>query len=101
VQFPNEDPDLPQRVLGLRREPLRHGLYKRPKVGAFTFQHPGVVKVYCNIHPQMSAVVVVRDNPLFTKAGRRTEPSRSRTSPPGKYVGEGLARAGGRRGVRR
>ena len=26
------------------------------------------MKVYCNIHPQMSAVVVVRDNPLFTKA---------------------------------
>jgi hypothetical protein len=24
--------------------------------------------VYCNIHPQMSALVVVRDNPYFTKA---------------------------------
>jgi hypothetical protein len=43
-------------------------LYKRPKTGSWTFQHPGVAKVYCNIHPQMSAVVVVRDNPFFTRA---------------------------------
>ena len=38
-----------------------------PRAGAWTFQHPGVVRVYCNIHPQMSAVVVVRDNPYFAK----------------------------------
>jgi hypothetical protein len=28
-----------------------------------------VVRVYCNIHPQMSAVVLVRDSPYFVKAG--------------------------------
>jgi plastocyanin len=68
VQFPNEDPIFHNAfsVSGENRFDL--ALYKRPKVGAFTFQHPGIVKVYCNIHPQMSAVVVVRDNPLFTKA---------------------------------
>jgi hypothetical protein len=43
-------------------------LYKRPKSGRFTFQNPGVVRVYCNIHPQMSAVVVVRDSPFFAMA---------------------------------
>jgi plastocyanin len=68
VQFPNEDPIFHNAfsVSGENRFDLQ--LYKRPKVGAFTFQHPGVVRVYCNIHPQMSAVVVVRDNPFFTKA---------------------------------
>jgi plastocyanin len=68
VQFPNEDPIFHNAfsVSGENRFDME--LYKRPKVGAFTFQHPGVVKVYCNIHPQMSAVVVVRDNPYFTKA---------------------------------
>jgi hypothetical protein len=25
------------------------------------------VRIYCNIHPQMSAVVVVRDNPFFAR----------------------------------
>ena len=43
-------------------------LYKRPKSASQTFQHPGLVRVYCNIHPQMSAVVLVRDNPYFAKA---------------------------------
>ncbi|HET6897887.1 MAG TPA: carboxypeptidase regulatory-like domain-containing protein [Vicinamibacteria bacterium] len=68
VQFPNEDPIFHNAfsVSGENRFDME--LYKRPKVGSFTFQHPGVVKVYCNIHPQMSAVVLVRDNPLFTKA---------------------------------
>ena len=68
VQFPNEDPIFHNAfsVSGENRFDL--ALYKRPKVGSFTFQHPGVVKVYCNIHPQMSAVIVVRDNALFTKA---------------------------------
>jgi len=31
------------------------------------FEHPGVVRVYCNIHPQMSAFVLVRDNPFWAR----------------------------------
>ena len=68
VEFPNEDPIFHNvfSVSGENRFDL--DLYKRPKSGSWTFQHPGVVRVYCNIHPQMSAVVVVRDNPFFAKA---------------------------------
>jgi plastocyanin len=68
VDFPNEDPIFHNvfSVSGENRFDLP--LYKRPKSGAQTFQHPGVVRVYCNIHPQMSAVVLVRDNPYFAKA---------------------------------
>jgi plastocyanin len=68
VEFPNEDPIFHNvfSVSGENRFDLE--LYKRPKSGSWTFQHPGVVRVYCNIHPQMSAIVVVRDNPYFTKA---------------------------------
>ncbi len=68
VEFPNQDPIFHNvfSVSGENRFDL--DLYKRPKSGRFTFQHPGVVRVYCNIHPQMSGVVVVRDNPYFTKA---------------------------------
>jgi plastocyanin len=68
VEFPNEDPIFHNvfSVSGENRFDL--DLYKRPKKGSFTFQHPGVARVYCNIHPQMSAVVMVRDNPYFTKA---------------------------------
>ena len=67
VEFPNDDPIFHNvfSVSGENRFDL--ALYKRPKTGMQTFEHPGVVKVYCNIHPQMSAVVVVRDNPYFAK----------------------------------
>jgi plastocyanin len=68
VQFPNEDPIFHNAFSVSGENRFDMPLYKRGGVGSFTFQHPGIVKVYCNIHPQMSAVVVVRDNPLFTKA---------------------------------
>jgi plastocyanin len=67
VEFPNEDPIFHNvfSVSGENRFDLE--LYKRPKSGSWTFQHPGVARIYCNIHPQMSAVVLVRDNPYYTK----------------------------------
>src|SRR5262245_8558393 len=85
VEFPNEDPIFHNvfSLSGDNRFDLE--LYKRPKTGTWTFQYPGVVRVYCNIHPQMSAVVVVRDNPYFAKAnqdGTFAIPD----VPPGKYV---------------
>ncbi|HVR71297.1 MAG TPA: carboxypeptidase regulatory-like domain-containing protein [Vicinamibacteria bacterium] len=68
VDFPNEDPIFHNvfSVSGENRFDL--DLYKRPKSGSWTFQAPGLVRVYCNIHPQMSAIVLVRDNPHFTRA---------------------------------
>ncbi|HET8648091.1 MAG TPA: hypothetical protein VFO85_21525, partial [Vicinamibacteria bacterium] len=58
---------------------------KRPRTGTWTFQHPGVVRVYCNIHPQMSAVVVVRDNPHFVRAAADGTFSLEEV-PPGRHV---------------
>lgn len=69
VEFPNEDPIL-HNVFSLSGEGFDLGLYKRPKTGARTFKQAGVYTVYCNIHPQMSALVVVRDNPFFAKAAK-------------------------------
>jgi plastocyanin len=68
VEFPNEDPIFHNvfSVSGDNRFDL--DLYKRPKSASWTFQAPGLVRVYCNIHPQMSAVVLVRDNPYYTRA---------------------------------
>jgi plastocyanin len=70
VEFPNEDPIFHNvfSVSGDNRFDLE--LYKRPKSGSWTFQHPGVARIYCNIHPQMSAVVMVRDNPYYTKTAQ-------------------------------
>jgi plastocyanin len=69
VEFPNEDRIFHNvfSVSGENRFDL--DLYKRPKRGAWTFRHPGLVRVYCNIHPQMSAYVLVRDNPFWARPG--------------------------------
>ena len=97
VQFPNEDPIFHNAfsVSGDNRFDME--LYKRPKVGSFTFQHPGVVKVYCNIHPQMSAVVLVRDNPLFTKEAADGTFTIENV-PAGKYVVKAWHERGGEAG---
>jgi plastocyanin len=70
VEFPNQD-SIFHNVFSLSGENrFDLDLYKRPKSGSWTFQHPGLVRVYCNIHPQMSAVILVRDNPYFTRAAQ-------------------------------
>ena len=69
VEFPNEDPIL-HNVFSVSGEGFDLGLYKRPKSGSRTFEKPGVYTIYCNIHPQMSALVMVRDNPHFAKASK-------------------------------
>jgi plastocyanin len=68
VSFPNEDPILHNVFSVTKSNPFDLQLYKRPKSASWTFQNPGIVKVYCNIHPQMSAVVVVLDNPYYATA---------------------------------
>jgi plastocyanin len=68
VGFPNQDPIFHNvfSVSGENRFDL--DLYKKPKGGVWTFRHPGLVRVYCNIHPQMSAYVLVRDNPFWARS---------------------------------
>jgi plastocyanin len=85
VEFPNQDPVLHNvfSVSGDNRFDL--DLYKKPRSGRWTFLHPGLVRVYCNIHPQMSAFVLVRDNPFWARPGAdgRFE---IRDVPPGDWV---------------
>jgi plastocyanin len=68
VEFPNEDPIFHNAFSVSAENRFDLDLYKRPKTGVWTFQHAGIARVYCNIHPQMSAIVVVRDNPYYAKA---------------------------------
>jgi plastocyanin len=67
VEFPNADPVFHNVFSASGENHFDLDLYKRPKSGVQTFQHPGLVRVYCNIHPQMSAFVLVRDNPYWTR----------------------------------
>jgi hypothetical protein len=69
VEFPNMDPVFHNvfSVSGENRFDL--DLYKKPKSRSWVFRHAGLVRVYCNIHPQMSAFVLVRDNPFWARVG--------------------------------
>ena len=84
VGFPNHDP-FNHNVFSLSEEnPFDLGLYGRGETRAARFTKPGIVRVYCNVHAQMSAIVVVRDNPYFAQPasdGSFTLPS----VPPGEY----------------
>jgi plastocyanin len=67
VEFPNQDSIFHNvfSVSGGNRFDLN--LYKKPKSASKLFEHPGVVRIYCNIHPQMSGFVLVRDNPFWAR----------------------------------
>ena len=51
-------------------KPFDLGLYAQDTQKLVTFDKTGVVQVFCSIHPRMNAVVVVLQNPFFTKPGR-------------------------------
>jgi len=69
VEFPNQDSIFHNvfSVSGPNRFDL--DLYKKPKSASKAFEHPGVVRIYCNIHPQMSGFVLVLDSPFWARVG--------------------------------
>jgi plastocyanin len=65
VSFPNHD-DIMHNVFSLSKgNKFDLGLYKSGAKKDFAFATPGLVRVYCNIHPQMSAFLQVVENPYF------------------------------------
>jgi plastocyanin len=68
VQFPNDDPVF-HNVFSLNPpEPFDLGLYREGASKSQTFKEPGVYRVFCNIHPQMSAVILVAATPYIVEA---------------------------------
>ncbi len=65
VSFPNHD-DIMHNVFSLSKgNRFDLGLYKSGAKKDFEFANPGLVRIYCNIHPQMSAFLQVVENPYF------------------------------------
>ena len=66
VSFPNEDPFF-HNVFSLSRQATFDlGRYKSGATRSRLFAKPGIAKIYCNLHSQMSAVVRVFDHPWFS-----------------------------------
>ncbi|PYQ09547.1 MAG: hypothetical protein DMH00_12870 [Acidobacteria bacterium] len=85
VDFPNTDP-LYHNVFSLSKAAAFDlGRYPRGNSRSVRFNEPGVVRVFCHIHADMSAVILVLDNPYFASpdAGGRF---RFLDLPPGNYT---------------
>jgi plastocyanin len=72
VEFPNRDPIFHNAFSNFAGQPFDVGLYPPGSSQKVRFQRAGVVRVFCNIHPTMSAVIVVTPTPynaISNKAG--------------------------------
>lgn len=66
VEFPNADPVYHNVFSLAAARTFDLGRYPAGASKSVTFDQPGVVQVFCHIHSDMSAVVLVLDTPLYT-----------------------------------
>jgi plastocyanin len=69
VEFPNQDPFSHNIFSTAANARFDLGLYPAGQSRDVTFRRAGVFPVYCNIHPRMTAFVVVVPTPYFVMAG--------------------------------
>ncbi len=66
VEFPNSDPVYHNVFSFSKTKIFDLGRYPTGRSKAVTFNTPGLVKVYCDMHSQMNAFILVLANPYFT-----------------------------------
>lgn len=84
VDFPNHDPFFHNVFSLFDGKRFDLGLYEAGATNSVRFDHVGVSYLFCNIHPEMSAVVVAVDTPFYgvsDKAGNIALPN----VPDGRY----------------
>lgn len=84
VEFPNKDPFFHNVFSLFEGKRFDLGLYEAGTMRKVRFDKPGISYIFCNIHPQMSAVVIALNTPYFaisTRHGELTIPD----IPPGRY----------------
>jgi plastocyanin len=79
VAFPNDDPIFHNVFSVSGENHFDLGLYRRGRSKDKKFESPGLVRVYCNIHPQMIGFIRVVDSSFFAV-----------TEPDGKFAFEGV-----------
>lgn len=70
VRFPNLDPIFHSAFSNFSGQVFDFGLYPPGTSREVTFTRPGVVRIFCNIHPAMSAVIVVLESLWFAISDR-------------------------------
>jgi len=84
VDFPNYDPIYHNAFSNYDGQIFDIGLYPPGGTRAIAFRREGVVRVFCNIHPAMSAVIVVLRSPYFASSNH-TGAFEVEDVPPGAY----------------
>lgn len=85
VEFPNFDPFSHNVFSRSRAASFDLDRYPQGQSKSYQFNTVGVVQVFCNIHPQMKAVLVVTPNRYFTRCDHQGRYI-LRDVPPGQYV---------------
>jgi plastocyanin len=83
VAFPNQDAIFHNVFSLTLPAPFDLGLYRAGVSKSRVFAEPATYRVFCNIHPQMSAVIVVAPTPFVTVTDR--DGAYTLTVPPGRY----------------
>ena len=65
IDFPNADPVFHNAFSSYSGQIFDVGLYPPGTSRTVRFQRPGIVRVFCNIHPSMSAIILVLTTPYF------------------------------------
>ena len=85
VEFPNLDPFFHNVFSMADGKRFDLGLYEAGKSHAVKFDRPGISYIFCNIHPEMSAVVIVLESPYYAVSDRAGE-FFILNVPPGRYL---------------
>jgi len=84
VDFPNMDPVFHNVFSYSKTKKFDLGRYSKGSSKSVTFDKPGVVKVFCEIHSSMLAHILVLEQPYFTMT-ERDGSFRLSEVPPGEY----------------
>jgi plastocyanin len=85
VDMPNDDAIFHNVFSFSKPNDFDLGLYPAGESRRVTFEHPGVVKIYCSIHESMSGTIFVSPSPWFAVA-RSTGDFEIRGIPPGRHT---------------
>jgi plastocyanin len=85
VSFPNHDPIFHNIYSISKTKSFDLGSYDKGQTRNVTFLKPGIVEIYCHLHPNMQATVVVTPNRWYAKPDRDGN-YRIPDVPPGQYT---------------
>ena len=85
VEFPNKDPFFHNVFSLFEGKRFDLGLYESGSTRSLRFDRPGISYLFCNIHSEMSAVIIALETPYYATSGRAGEITIPNV-PPGRYT---------------